>query len=181
MSMYIVIIYVYSILFFCIYIEVSHWIWIKFTTSRRNLGSCFGLGPKKKQKTQFCEWLVKKMPRIIDVKLLWQKVFSKFNMTNFIQCIYIYTVIYDNNDNDNSISCPLRWRSYSSRSQDGTSRERPKGWLLLRILHGQHRPFICCFCFRDIPRYDIYIIYIYAVYLLVCVSICVCAKKCMSV
>ena len=38
-----------------------------------------------------------------------------------------------------------------------------------------------CFCFRDIPRYDIYIIYIYAVYLLVCVSICVCAKKCMSV
>ena len=34
------------------------------------------------------------MPRIIDVKLLWQKVFSKFNMTNFIQCIYIYIQLY---------------------------------------------------------------------------------------
>ena len=111
------------------------------------------------------------MPRIIDVKLLWQKVFSKFNMTNFIQCIYIYTVIYDNNDNDNSISCPLRWRSYSSRSQDGTSRERPKGWLLLRILHGQHRLFICCFCFRDIPRYDIYIIYIYIYMQYICLCV----------
>lgn len=68
-----------------------------------------------------------------------------------------------------------------ARSQDW-KRERPKGWLLLRILHGQHRLFMCCFCFRDIPRYDIYRIYIYvyvyAVYLLVCVCIhmCMCKK-----